>query len=206
MLKSALKSDLLLRANTIGLDQAAVLIGLDQETILGDLGSNLLVASRVNGQWYFDRNDLCAYAYHYYHDKDEQYESITSYLTPQVVLKRYTEGEKDFSCQAIVNDADFASYQLPSVDFYYSKLCGVNFEGANLKNADFREANLFKASMKNANLSGVAFQGADLRAANFSGADLTNACFWDAKLDNVNLEGVIIKNTQFWRGIPLTKL
>jgi hypothetical protein len=206
MLKPALKSDLLLRANTIGLDQAALLIGLEQETILGDLGSNLLVASRVKGQWYFDRNDLCAYAYHYYHDEKEQQQGGRSYLTPQAVLTRYTEGETDFSCQVIVNDADFAGYQLPSVDFYYSKLSGANFERANLENTDFREANLFKASMKNANLSGASFQGADLRAVDFSGADLTNACLWKVKLDNVNLEGAIIKNTQFWPGIPLTKL
>lgn len=206
MLKSSVKTDLLLKASTIDIDQAVVLIGLEKETILWDLGKNLLSASRINSKWYFDRNDLCQYAYHYHHDEDMQVEDNSSYLTPESILRKYEEGERDFSCQIIICDADFSGNQLQNIDFYYAKLSGVNFENARLENSDFREANLFKASMKNADLSGACFQGADLRAANLSGANLTNACFWDVKLDNVNLEGSIIKNTQFWRGIPLTKL
>lgn len=206
MLKSPLKTELLMKATTINLDQASLLVRLEKETILRDLGRNLLSACRFNSQWYFDRNDLCLYAYYYHHGKDERVEDSSGYLTPQSILMRYQEGEKDFSCRVIVNDADLSGSQLRDIDFYYTRLSGVNFENASLENADFREANLFKARMKNADLSGACFQGADLRAANLSGANLTNACFWDVKLDNVNLEGSIIKNTHFWRGIPLTKL
>ncbi|WP_146242431.1 pentapeptide repeat-containing protein [Acaryochloris thomasi] len=161
----------------------------------------------MNGEWMFDRQDLCVYQYYYYPDCDQLEPSTLSFptpLTPESVWREYQRGARDFSCRAVSNNADFSCKSLPEIDFNYSKLAGVNFEGSDLRQANFRDANMFRVNMRNTKLAGASFEGAELRIVDFSGADLTNVNFGGSKIGKIQLQDAIIRNTQFFEGILLT--
>ncbi len=112
-----------------------------------------------------------------------------SVCKPYEILKRYTEGERDFqktnfskaplmnvTLKAVnLDGSNFRKADLSKANLCKAILTEVNLANSCLTQANLQEAHLEKANLKSAILHEVNFQSAYLAQASFAGADLTNA-------------------------------
>ncbi len=128
---------------------------------------------------------------------DSALENLESAITAEEFLKRYKEGERDFtginlsgvdlSRQTFDSNVSLSQANLSNANLANAKLTGVNLIGANLQGANLNSTNLHNADLIEVNFSGanltkVILYSARLIQANFSQANLS-----EAKLDSANL-------------------
>ena len=106
------------------------------------------------------------------------------HTTPEELLRRYGDGERDFRHTILPCKSDLAG-----VDLSRTILIGSSFPEANLSGANLRGATVIAANLR----------GADLRGAKFAGTDLTEADLTEADLTGANLSGA------YFRGANLTE-
>ena len=116
---------------------------------------------------------------------DSVSESQEPAITAEEFLRRYNEGERDFS-----------GLDLAGVNLSGKSLHNVNLSSANLSGAELSEANLSGANLTEANLCGANLYKANLESSNLGKAQLLNANLSEVKLNHctnlveANLSGV----------------
>jgi uncharacterized protein YjbI with pentapeptide repeats len=98
---------------------------------------------------------------------------------PYEILKRYTEGERDFQ----------------KTNFSKAPLMNVSLKGVNLDGSNFRKADLSKANLSNSSLIQVNLQKANLSKAILTEVNLANSCLTQANLQEAHLEKVNLQST-----------
>ncbi|MEG5059904.1 TerD family protein [Microcoleus sp. A2-C5] len=112
-------------------------------------------------------------------------------ITAEEFLRRYKEGERDFT------GINLAGVDLSGKTLEYPiSFSQANLSNANLSNANLVKANLIGANLQGANLKSTNLQQADLIQANFSGANLTKANLNYARLIQANLSQAKLSETQ----------
>ncbi|MGD1715496.1 pentapeptide repeat-containing protein [Dapis sp. BLCC M172] len=109
---------------------------------------------------------------------EEEEESQQPVVSAEEFLRRYNEGERDFT------GINLAGVDLSGKSFNDSKLnlSNANFNGANLSQVDLRSVNLTGAKFKSANLSEIKFYSANLSQAKFINTNLNKAQMNSMKL------------------------
>lgn len=118
-------------------------------------------------------------------------ESQEAAITAEEFLRRYNEGERDFTGINLAG-VDLSGKTLESP----ISLSQANLSNSNLSNANLVKANLIGANLQGANLKKTNLQQADLIQANFSGANLTKANLNYARLIQANLSQANLSETQ----------
>ncbi|HEY9622381.1 MAG TPA: pentapeptide repeat-containing protein [Crinalium sp.] len=90
------------------------------------------------------------------------------------VLKRYTDGERNFRLQDLKN-----------LSFVQANLSGADFTGANLSGTD-----LSNADLSNVNLNWTILKGANLRKANLRGTKMPDGRIHNDYLEAANYFGI----------------
>ena len=105
-------------------------------------------------------------------------ENQETVITPEELLKRYKEGERDFT-----------GINLTASNLYSPNFSGANLSSANISKATFSgEANFSEANLSNANLVGLNLRKANFFKANLKDANLVNANLIEASFKEANLE------------------
>jgi len=97
------------------------------------------------------------------------------------LVKRYTEGDRDFT-GINLNEANLSRINLSQSILKGASLFVTNISGANLSEANLSEANLNVARLSSTNLSRAILNGATLNVANLVRADLSAAQLIGASL------------------------
>ena len=119
------------------------------------------------------------------------------------LVKRYTEGDRDFT-GINLNEANLSRINLSQSILRKASLFVTNISGANLSDADLSEANLNVARLSSANLSRAILNGANLNVANLIKADLSAAQLIGASLIRGELVRCELSKTNF-SGANLTE-
>ncbi|MEH2088639.1 pentapeptide repeat-containing protein [Nostoc sp.] len=106
------------------------------------------------------------------------------------LLKRYANGERDFS------GADLRGIKLYGSQGKEIDLSGANFSGANLEGAILSHVNLDNANFSHTNLKEVRMNG-KINNTDFSGADLTNAHIGASRINGAKFRGANLTNVDF---------
>ncbi|MGB8689884.1 MAG: pentapeptide repeat-containing protein, partial [Microcoleus sp.] len=119
--------------------------------------------------------------------EDESEECLEPVVSVEEFLRRYSEGEKDFTGINLAG-ADLSGKSIKS---------GVNLSNANLVKANLSQADLRSANLNQSNLSNTNLSNADLRSANLNQANLANANLNQANLSSANLNQANLANANF---------
>ena len=112
-------------------------------------------------------------------------------ITAEEFLRRYNEGERDFT------GINLAGVDLSGKTLEYPiSFSQANLSNANLSNANLTQVNFIGANLQGANLNSTNLQQADLIQANLSGANLTKANLNYARLIQANLTQAKLSETQ----------
>ncbi|MCC3404059.1 MAG: pentapeptide repeat-containing protein [Microcoleus sp. PH2017_10_PVI_O_A] len=158
--------------------------------------------------------------------EDESEECREPVVSVEEFVRRYSEGEKDFTginlAGADLRGKNLASgVNLSNANLNKANLNGVtwqavNLSGAILKGADMREArfdgtnfslanlcgvNLYKASLSSANLNQANLVNANLSQANLSSANLNQANLVNANLSQANLQSAKLEQAKLRKAI-----
>ena len=117
-------------------------------------------------------------------------------MTREELLKRYTEGKRDFPYTNLSN-VDLSNVDLRGADLSNVDLRGADLRRADLSGADLSKANLFCANLWCANLSGANLSNANLWCANLSNANLSDAKYKDVVIKHVRVFSALYKY-QVW--------
>jgi uncharacterized protein YjbI with pentapeptide repeats len=98
-------------------------------------------------------------------------------LTAAEILRRYAEGERDFSHCDIRDGESFRGASLPGANFSSAYVSDADFEGADLRGADFSGANVKTSVFRGADLTDVSFADAAICSADFSNSILDRTLF-----------------------------
>ena len=125
--------------------------------------------------------------------------TIESALTPDLVLERYAQGERDFA-NVVLNECNLAGAQLPHIGLRQASLNVVNLSTANLSHSDLERASLNVSRLSGANLSQARLGQAQLNVANLIravlvGADLSDASLVRAELLRADLSNATLNRT-----------
>ena len=120
------------------------------------------------------------------------------HTTPEELLRRYGDGERDFRHTILPCKSDLAG-----VDLSRTILIGSSFPEANLSGANLRGATVIAANLRGADLRGAKFAGTDLTEADLTGANLSGAYFRGANLTEACLEDVENLGEAFYLGRTL---
>lgn len=113
------------------------------------------------------------------YDEDEPEIPIIRQLERDDILKRYADGERNFSyCVSL--SKDFSGVNFSGANFKHAKLIGSSFINANLTDVNFSGAELSSACFRGANIKGANFSFATITGADFSETDTTSANFTGA--------------------------
>jgi hypothetical protein len=107
-------------------------------------------------------------------------------LTASELLKRYEEGERDFS-GAILHNAKLDG----------AILSGISLKGANIRNVSLSNAYLMECDFSNAIIVGISLMNAILYLSKLEGATFTNANLNKANLGQANLKGADLTTVEF---------
>jgi len=105
-------------------------------------------------------------------------------IYPKDLLKKYAEGERDFSGNTIMPS---------SADLGLRK----DFIGKTLSGLILKDGRILTFSFKNCDLEGAVFDGSDVSDCSFKGANLKNVSFHGCKLKNTNFSSAVFDNTDF---------
>lgn len=119
------------------------------------------------------------------------------------IVKRYTEGDRDFT-GINLNEANLSRINLSQSNLRRASLFVTNISGANLSEANLSEANLNVARLSSTNLSRAILNGATLNVANLVRADLSGAQLIGASLIRSELVRCELSKTNF-TGANLTE-
>ena len=119
------------------------------------------------------------------------------------LVKRYTEGERDFT-GINLNEANLSRINLSQSILRRASLFVTNISGANLSEVDLSEANLNVARLSSTNLSRAILNRATLNIANLVRADLSEAQLIGASLIRGELVRCELSKTNF-SGANLTE-
>jgi uncharacterized protein YjbI with pentapeptide repeats len=108
-------------------------------------------------------------------------------MSGQELVRRYGQGQRDFSGVRLEARADLVGIDLRHADLSSSDLSGAclaraRLDGACFRSADLQNAQLYDASLRHADLRQAELEGANLLLAVLDGADLTRARVSDATL------------------------
>lgn len=103
-------------------------------------------------------------------------------ITAEELLRRYANGERDFSGVCLG---------------YEANLIGVDLRGINLSKAEMITVKLIGANLDGANLIGANFEGADLTSASFVKADSSKVCLDGSQLVNTNFADANLAGAKF---------
>ncbi|NJN21172.1 MAG: pentapeptide repeat-containing protein [Leptolyngbya sp. RL_3_1] len=112
--------------------------------------------------------------------------TVNSVLTPDAILERYAQGERDFAHIAL-NECNLAGAQLPHISLRQASLNVVNLSTANLSHSDLHRASLNVSRLSGANLSQTNLSHGQLNVANLIRAVLVGADLSDASLVRAEL-------------------
>ncbi|GGA28430.1 pentapeptide repeat-containing protein [Okeania sp. KiyG1] len=131
-------------------------------------------------------------------EEEEEEESQEPVVSAEEFLRRYSEGERDFT------GINLSGVDLSGKSFSDSKLnlSNANFNGANLSGADLRDLNLTGAKFQSANLSEIKLYSANLSQTKFINSNLNKANLYNTKLEkakfrNVNLSEANLESANF---------
>ena len=183
------------KKDILTLNEAAVYISTDPETLLQEVSLGHVPGGQLAGRWLFYKWALTQRFAGYQqsdHFEDDDIskdflEGITQVCDAKAVsrlLEKYALGERNFS-GIDLSGASLQGVSLPGIDFV---------EGI-LKGADLQESNLQKTELMDAIFEGANLSGADLSNANLEGANLAHADLSQALLIATNLKGVNLKGT-----------
>ena len=113
---------------------------------------------------------------------DSALENLEAAISAEDFLKRYEDGERDFTGINLAG-VDLSGQTLDS----NVSLSQANLSNANLANANLTRVNLIGANLQEANLNSTNLQSADLIEVNLRGANLTKTILYDARLIQANL-------------------
>ncbi|MBE9197609.1 MULTISPECIES: pentapeptide repeat-containing protein [unclassified Nodularia (in: cyanobacteria)] len=111
-------------------------------------------------------------------------------MSSSELLKRYVNGERDFS------GSDLRGIKLYGSQGKKIDLSGANFSGANLEGAILSHVNLDHANFSHTNLKEVRMNG-KINNTDFSGADLTNAHIGASRINGTKFRGANLTNVDF---------
>ncbi len=197
------------RKDIITLEEAAVYLGCDAETVVETVEKGELPGGKLGGKWYFRTSCLKNHfdRYHYEQELDEpktteylyysgnEFPPTKSYIITQF-LEAYQAGERNFNDLEMIK-ANLSNLVLPKVDLSTAILIDTNLSNTDLSLSWLKNAYLMNVNFQGANLSGVNFQGSDLSNANLQCANLTNAILSQTLLTGINLTGSILNGTIF---------
>ena len=192
--KTGLNYQEIQKKDILTLNEAALYIGTDPETLLAEVSCGHLPGGQLAGRWLFYKWALTQ-RFAGYQQPDDFEEDISENFpgeTPKIcdakavsqLLDDYALGERNFS------GIDLSRASLKGVS-----LPGIDFVEAVLKGADLQESNLQKAELMDAIFEGANLSGADLSNANLEGANLAHADLSQALLVATNLKGVNLQGT-----------
>ncbi|MEG3938092.1 pentapeptide repeat-containing protein [Microcoleus sp. S36b_A3] len=150
---------------------------------------------------------------------DSALENLEPVISAEEFLKRYKEGERDFTGINLsgvdlsgkilhsvnLSNANLSGAELSETNLYGSNLSEANLSHANLHTANLTGVNLGKTKFTNANLSEVNLHCANLSEANLSGVNLSSVHlfsktnFSKANLSKANLTGLNLRESQLMK-------
>ena len=194
--KRGLNYDEIQKKDILTLDEAALYISTDPETLLEEVSLGYIPGGQIAGQWRFYKWALtqrfAGYQQPDYFEDDisenflEEIPQVCDVEAVSRLLDEYASGERNFS-GIDLSWALLKGVSLPGIDFVEAILKGADLQQSDLQGGEFMDA-IFEG----ANLS-----GADLSNANLEGANLTYADLSEANLIAANLKGVNLKGTNF---------
>lgn len=183
------------KKDILTLNEAALYIGTDPETLLAEVSCGHLPGGQLAGQWLFYKWALAQRFAGYrqpgndepddgFENFQEEIDKACDFKAVSRLLDDYASGERNFS----------------GIDLSWASLKGVTLPGtdfveATFKGSDLRESNLQGGEFMSADFEGASLSGADLSNANLEGANLAHADLSQALLVATNLKGVNLKGT-----------
>ena len=197
------------RKDIITLEEAAVYLSCDPQTIVETVEKGELPGGKLGGKWYFRISCLQNHfdRYHYEQELDEpktmeylyysgnEFPPTKPYIIAQF-LEAYQAGERNFNDLEMIK-ANLSNLVLQKVDLSTAILIDTNLSNTDLSLSWLKNAYLMNVNFKGANLSGVNFKGSNLSNANLQCANLTNATLSQTSLTGINLTGAILNGTNF---------
>lgn len=182
------------KKDILTLDEAALYIRTDPETLLEEVSLGHIPGGQLAGRWLFYKWALTQrFAGYQQPDHFEEDDASDNFLDqiPQVcdakivsqLLNDYALGERNFS-GIDLSWAAMKGVSLPKIDFVEAILQGIDLRESNLQGAE-----LMDAVFEGAKLSGADLSNANLEGANLAHADLSQALLVSANLKGVNLTG-----------------
>jgi len=129
---------------------------------------------------------------------DSGLENLEPAITAEDFLKRYNQGERDFTGVNLAG-VNLSGKSLHSVNLSRANLSGAELSGTNLSGANLSEANLCHANLHKTNLSSANLGKAKFINANLSQVNLEKSNLSEANLSGVNLSSVHVSSTNFSR-------
>ncbi|MGB3513972.1 MAG: pentapeptide repeat-containing protein [Microcoleaceae cyanobacterium] len=142
-------------------------------------------------------------------DEEEEEESRQPIVSAEEFLRRYNEGERDFtginlSGVDLSGKSFAADLNLSNANFNGANLSGTSFNSVDLTGAKFRDVNLRESNLNSAKLSEARFINTNLNKAQMNYAKLEKANFRNANLSEANLESANLTQVMF-RNVNLSQ-
>ncbi len=134
-------------------------------------------------------------------DEEDVEESQEPPVTAEEFLRRYNEGEQDFTGINLAG-VDLSGQTLNGSNV---NLSGANLKGANLSNINLYGVNLSKANLKRAKLTSANLTSTNLEQAKLIMSDLRFANFTSANLTKVQLSNTDISQVKISKETNLTE-
>jgi uncharacterized protein YjbI with pentapeptide repeats len=144
-------------------------------------------------------------------DEDNFEESQEPPVTAEEFLKRYNEGERDFtginlagvdlssSGESLGSNVNLSNANLRGANLRYMHLGEINFTGANLRKSDLSGAYLVRAKLDRVNFKNADLSKANLREANLKNAKLNNVNLSEANIPNADLSGANLSQADLYK-------
>lgn len=145
-------------------------------------------------------------------DEDEDVEeSQEPPVTAEEFLRRYNEGERDFTGinlagvdlsstgESLGSNVNLSNANLRGANLRYMHLGEINLTGANLRESDLYGAYLVKAKLDRVYLKNADLSKADLREASLKNANLKNANLSVANIPNADLSGANLSQADLYK-------
>ncbi|MEB3279629.1 MAG: pentapeptide repeat-containing protein [Lyngbya sp.] len=148
-------------------------------------------------------------------DEDDEDEDVEESQEPPVTaeefLRRYNEGERDFTGinlagvdlsstgESLGSDVNLSKANLRGANLRYMHLGKINLTGANLRESDLSGAYLVKTKLDRVNLKNADLSKADLREASFKNAKLNNVNMSEANISDADLSGANLSQADLYK-------
>ncbi len=192
------------RKDIITLEEAAVYLSCDVETVVETVEKGELPGGKLGGKWYFHKESLYKHFGKYqqepsitdglYHAPDEFLPTESGIVTQ--FLEAYKAGQRVFENLEIIG-ADLSNLVLSELDCQRAILANNNFSNSDLSSSSFPQSFFMNTNLSGANLSDVNLYYNDLRKADLSYSNLSGAILSDSNILGINLDSAILNGTKF---------